>query len=198
MDFSRLQAERGRIFGITRISGIQPHFLACLMTGSVRLWMWPFLNFPPGKVSWARTSYRAVCAFGTGVECRGDIFRRDLWRKKGRIPRFVPSSCTSFTRPLHTHDQWWLLGLAFVLATMGSIVAILLDEISFGAYKFSQVGRLFLAAIIGNFGYRQLVTWANFMGLMAWLFQCPYGETRKYPGLFMKAWTPKRATGSDR
>ncbi|MFN2528664.1 MAG: glycosyltransferase family 2 protein [Candidatus Baltobacteraceae bacterium] len=94
--------------------------------------------------------------------------------------------------------QWWLLGLVFVLATMGSIVAILLDEISFDAYKFSQVGWLFLAAVLENFGYRQMVTWANFMGLMAWLFQRPYRGTRKYPGLLVKAWTPTRATWSDR
>lgn len=87
--------------------------------------------------------------------------------------------------------QWWLLGLVFILATMGSVVSILLDEISFTAYRLDQVWLLFVAAVIENFGYRQLVTWANFMGLMAWMFRRPHRGTVKYPGMFVKPWVPK-------
>ena len=89
-------------------------------------------------------------------------------------------------------SQWWLLGLVFILAIMGSVISILLDEVSFTAYRLSEVWVLFVAAFLENFGYRQFVTIANFMGLMAWLFQRPIRGSTKYPGLFVKAWTPKR------
>ncbi len=88
-------------------------------------------------------------------------------------------------------SQWWLLGLVFILAILGSIIAILLDEISFTAYSASDVWKLFLAAFLENFGYRQIVTYANFMGLLAWLFHRPIRGSTKYPGLFVKAWEPK-------
>jgi cellulose synthase/poly-beta-1,6-N-acetylglucosamine synthase-like glycosyltransferase len=89
--------------------------------------------------------------------------------------------------------QWWLLGLVFILAIMGSVISILLDEISFTAYRLSDVWSLFIAAFLENFGYRQFVTAANFAGLMAWLFRQPIRGSTKYPGFLVPAWTPKQA-----
>jgi len=88
--------------------------------------------------------------------------------------------------------QWWLLGLVFVLAMFGSIISILLDEISFTAYRLSQVWVLFAAALLENFGYRQFVMVANLSGFLAWLFRRPIRGNTKYPGLFVAAWVPKR------
>ncbi|GAC1390682.1 MAG: glycosyltransferase [Vulcanimicrobiaceae bacterium] len=92
---------------------------------------------------------------------------------------------------LDWNAQWWLLGLVFILAIMGSVISILLDEISFTAYRLSDVWTLFIAAFLENFGYRQFVTMANFAGLMAWLFHQPIRGSTKYPGFMVKAWTPK-------
>jgi hypothetical protein len=88
-------------------------------------------------------------------------------------------------------SQVWLLLLVLLLATLGSVISILLDEISFTAYELSAIGPLFLATLLENFGYRQFVLVSNFMGLMAWLFQRPARGTAKYPGPFVKAWMPK-------
>ena len=87
--------------------------------------------------------------------------------------------------------QWWLLALVFVLAIMGSVVSILLDEISFTAYRLSEVWVLFIAAFLENFGYRQFVTIANFAGMMAWLFRQPIRGSTKLPGIMVPAWSPK-------
>ncbi|MDE2481690.1 MAG: glycosyltransferase family 2 protein [bacterium] len=88
--------------------------------------------------------------------------------------------------------QVWLLGLVFVLAIMSSVVSILLDEISFTAYRLSSVWALLVATVLENFGYRQFVLAANFMGLVAWLTHQPIRGSTKYPGFFVQAWTPKR------
>lgn len=88
-------------------------------------------------------------------------------------------------------SQVWLMVLVLLLAMLGSIIAILLDEISFTAYELSDVGPLFAATFLENFGYRQFVLIANFAGLLAWLFRRPIRGSKKYPGLFVKAWSPK-------
>jgi cellulose synthase/poly-beta-1,6-N-acetylglucosamine synthase-like glycosyltransferase len=87
--------------------------------------------------------------------------------------------------------QWWLLALVMILANLGSIIAILLDEISFTAYKMSDVWKLFAAALLENFGYRQIVTYANLLGFLNWLFHRPIRGSKKYPGIFVRAWKPK-------
>jgi hypothetical protein len=87
--------------------------------------------------------------------------------------------------------QWWLLALVMILANLGSIIAILLDEISFTAYKMSDVWKLFVAAFLENFGYRQIVTYANLLGFLNWLFHRPIRGSKKYPGIFVRAWKPK-------
>ncbi len=92
---------------------------------------------------------------------------------------------------LDWNTQWWLLGLVFVLAMFGSIISILLDEISFTAYRLSQVWVLFVAALLENFGYRQFVMVANLSGLLAWAFRRPIRGNTKYPGIFVAPWVPK-------
>lgn len=87
--------------------------------------------------------------------------------------------------------QLWLLGLVLVLAMLGSFIGILLDEVSFTTYRRGGLRALFWAAFLENLGYRQLVTIANFMGIMAWAFRTPPGRGDvKYPGVFVEAWTP--------
>jgi hypothetical protein len=78
----------------------------------------------------------------------------------------------------------------FTLAMFGSVVSILLDEISFAAYGLSEVWQLLVAALLENFGYRQFVMLANLAGFAAWLFRRPIGGSTKHPGPFVKAWRP--------
>jgi cellulose synthase/poly-beta-1,6-N-acetylglucosamine synthase-like glycosyltransferase len=95
---------------------------------------------------------------------------------------------------LDVREQIWLLALVFMLALFGSLVSILLDEISFAAYGLNEVWYLLVAALLENFGYRQFVMVANLAGFAAWLFRRPIGGSTKHPGPFVKAWRP----GSDR
>ncbi len=95
---------------------------------------------------------------------------------------------------LDVRAQVWLLALVLMLAMFGSVVSILLDEISFAAYGLSDVWKLLVAAFIENFGYRQFVLVANFAGFAAWLFRRPIGGSTKHPGLFVKAWRPDSDT----
>jgi cellulose synthase/poly-beta-1,6-N-acetylglucosamine synthase-like glycosyltransferase len=95
---------------------------------------------------------------------------------------------------LDVRAQLWLLALVLVLAVFGSLVSILLDEISFAAYGFSEVRDLLVAALLENFGYRQFVMVANLAGFAAWLFRRPIRGSTKHPGPFVKAWRP----GADR
>jgi cellulose synthase/poly-beta-1,6-N-acetylglucosamine synthase-like glycosyltransferase len=90
--------------------------------------------------------------------------------------------------------QWWLLGLVFTLATLGSLIGILLDEISYTAYRSRETGPLLVAALLENFGYRQFVALANLAGLLAWLFRLPPARGGvRYPGIFTEAWLPQQA-----
>jgi cellulose synthase/poly-beta-1,6-N-acetylglucosamine synthase-like glycosyltransferase len=95
---------------------------------------------------------------------------------------------------LDVRAQLWLLTLVLMLAMFGSVVSILLDEISFAAYGLSEVWDLLVAALIENFGYRQFVMVASLAGFAAWLFRRPIGGSTKHPGLFVKAWRPDSDT----
>jgi cellulose synthase/poly-beta-1,6-N-acetylglucosamine synthase-like glycosyltransferase len=95
-------------------------------------------------------------------------------------------------------SQWWLAGLVLILAMLGSLAAILLDEISYTSYGIGDTSVLFLDALLENFGYRQFVLAANFMGLMAWLFHARILGSKATPGLFVKAWRPPVARVSGR
>lgn len=65
--------------------------------------------------------------------------------------------------------------VAFMVVAVGfgillSVGALLLEEISFHVFRRpGQIGRLFLAALIENFGYRQLVAVWRLGGLLHWL-----------------------------
>lgn len=87
--------------------------------------------------------------------------------------------------------QWWLLGLVLILSTLGSIVSILLDEVSFTAYRMGDAWRLVGLAVLENFGYRQFVTIANLVGFFEWLVKWPIRGSRKFAGLFVSAYAPR-------
>ncbi len=91
---------------------------------------------------------------------------------------------------LDVRAQIWLLALVLMLALFGSIVSILLDEISFAAYGLGEVWQLLIAALLENFGYRQFVMLASLAGFAAWLFRRPIRGSTKYPGPFVEAWRP--------
>jgi cellulose synthase/poly-beta-1,6-N-acetylglucosamine synthase-like glycosyltransferase len=86
---------------------------------------------------------------------------------------------------LDWYSQLILLGLVLTLAILISFVAILLDEISFTAYRLRDIWNLFLAAFLENFGYRQFVTFASLMGFINWAMRTPH-RGRRPPGMFVK------------
>ena len=88
---------------------------------------------------------------------------------------------------LDWYSQWVLLGLVLTLAILISFVAILLDEISFTAYRLRDIWNLFFAAFLENFGYRQFVGVANLVGFLTWMARTRY-RGRKPPGMFVKAY----------
>lgn len=90
---------------------------------------------------------------------------------------------------LDWYSQVVLLGLVIVLAILVSVVTIMLDEISFTAYRLRDIWALLVTALAENIGYRQFVGFANLMGFMAWFFRRPY-RGRKPPGVFVKAYNP--------
>ncbi|MGD0967376.1 MAG: glycosyltransferase [Candidatus Aquilonibacter sp.] len=87
--------------------------------------------------------------------------------------------------------QLWLLALVLMLGILGSIASILLDYISFAAYRLSDLWSLLFAATLENFGYRQFVMLANLSGFGAWLFRRPINGDSKHPGPFVRAWRPE-------
>lgn len=104
-------------------------------------------------------------------------------------------ACLGF---LDWSSQWWLACLVFALALLGSVAAILLDELSYTSYRLKGVWTLSIDALLENIGYRQLVLIANFVGLLAWLFHFPIRGSRKTPGLFVRAWRPDREKATAR
>ncbi|HZY99367.1 MAG TPA: glycosyltransferase [Candidatus Baltobacteraceae bacterium] len=86
---------------------------------------------------------------------------------------------------LDWYSQIVLLGLVLTLAILISFVAILLDEISFTAYRLRDIWNLFLAAFLENFGYRQFVSIASLVGFINWAMRTPH-RGRRPPGMFVK------------
>ena len=63
-----------------------------------------------------------------------------------------------------------LLGVSVMFGMLLSLAALLLEEISFHVYqKPKELLKLFMIAILENFGYRQLNTLWRFAGFMHWL-----------------------------
>lgn len=68
---------------------------------------------------------------------------------------------------LSTEFTLAFLGLAFLLGLTISIASVGLEELTFRRYQRTRdVGRLFLLAVIENFGYRQLSTYWRVRGLL--------------------------------
>lgn len=71
----------------------------------------------------------------------------------------------------------WMAFITFMFVALGfgillSVSALLLEELSFRIYpKPAQVARLFISAVLENFGYRQLVALWRFQGLLRWLIR---------------------------
>lgn len=86
---------------------------------------------------------------------------------------------------LDWYSQWVLLGLVLTLAVLISFVAILLDEISFTAYRLRDIWNLFFTALMENFGYRQFVGLANLVGFITWVANTKV-RGRKPPGIWVK------------
>ena len=95
-------------------------------------------------------------------------------------------------------SQWWLLGLVLVLALLGSVAAILLNELSYTTYRLKEMWILLGDALLENVGYRQFVIVANLMGLITWLRRTPIRGRTNVPGLFVKAWRPKASDAAPR
>ncbi|MDE1943736.1 MAG: glycosyltransferase family 2 protein, partial [Betaproteobacteria bacterium] len=67
-----------------------------------------------------------------------------------------------------------LFAFALVSVALGvllSVSALVLEEMSFHLYpRYSDLARLFLAAILENFGYRQIILYWRFIGMLRWMF----------------------------
>ena len=67
-------------------------------------------------------------------------------------------------------DAAVFLGLALSLGVLQSVCAIMLEEFSFPMYrKARDLALLYAAALLENFGYRQLTVWWRLKGLTRWL-----------------------------
>ena len=81
----------------------------------------------------------------------------------------------------------WQVFTIFICAAIGlglllSLSGLLLEEMSFHIYdRPKQVLVLLCAAVLENFGYRQLNAWWRLMGLFHWLFNknCDWGEMKR-------------------
>lgn len=69
----------------------------------------------------------------------------------------------------------WMTALWFLLAALAfalflSSFALLLEELSYRLYpRMSQLGALFGALVLENFGYRQLMAWYRLVGMAKWI-----------------------------
>jgi cellulose synthase/poly-beta-1,6-N-acetylglucosamine synthase-like glycosyltransferase len=68
-------------------------------------------------------------------------------------------------------SQVVMLLLVLGLALLQSVGAIVLNELSYGAYRMGDLARLLVSAVLENLGYRQFVMLANLSGLAMWVFQ---------------------------
>jgi cellulose synthase/poly-beta-1,6-N-acetylglucosamine synthase-like glycosyltransferase len=82
-----------------------------------------------------------------------------------------------------------LLLLVFALSLTVSVTAVLLDEISFSTYSGDGMLRLLLFALLENFGYRQIATLANLIGIIRWMF-CRRVQRRRVCGPFARGYDP--------
>jgi cellulose synthase/poly-beta-1,6-N-acetylglucosamine synthase-like glycosyltransferase len=88
-------------------------------------------------------------------------------------------------------SQAILLLLVFSLGLAVCMASILLDELSFNTYTFRELGILLVASLFEFFGFRQFVTLANFIGLLAWLTGRPIRHKSAVPGLKLPTYDPR-------
>lgn len=86
-------------------------------------------------------------------------------------------------------SQVVLLLLVFSLSMLVAVTAVLLNEISFGTYGADGMLRLMLFTIVENFGYRQIGTLANLVGIVRWMFY-RRARRRRVLGLFVRPYDP--------
>jgi cellulose synthase/poly-beta-1,6-N-acetylglucosamine synthase-like glycosyltransferase len=75
----------------------------------------------------------------------------------------------AFLGLVSTTAMWVFLLVAFGFGVLLSVSALLLEEMSFHVYsRTRQVAVLAAAAVLENFGFRQLMTWYRLVGLWRW------------------------------
>jgi cellulose synthase/poly-beta-1,6-N-acetylglucosamine synthase-like glycosyltransferase len=120
-----------------------------------------------GAVSWLAMPFFYIFElFGPAVELAGYVFMT-VAGLAGWIP-------------LETTGTFFLLALG--LGVMLSTSALVLEEMSFHVYpRARDLFKLFLVAVVENFGYRQLTVWWRLRGLFGWLRgQTPeWGEMKR-------------------
>jgi cellulose synthase/poly-beta-1,6-N-acetylglucosamine synthase-like glycosyltransferase len=116
---------------------------------------WLLLNPRGGTVSWLAIPFYVLFELlGPIIEAVGFVF-------------FLGGA--SFGLIAWTDASIFLL-LALSLGMLMSICAIMLEEFSFPMYrKPSQLALLYAAAVLENFGYRQLTVWWRLKGFFRWI-----------------------------
>jgi cellulose synthase/poly-beta-1,6-N-acetylglucosamine synthase-like glycosyltransferase len=116
---------------------------------------WLLLNPRGGTVSWLAIPFYVLFELlGPLIEALGFIF-------------FVMGAVFG---QIAWADAAIFLLLALSLGMMLSICAIMLEEFSFPMYRRSRdLALLYAAALLENFGYRQLTVWWRLKGLFRWL-----------------------------
>jgi cellulose synthase/poly-beta-1,6-N-acetylglucosamine synthase-like glycosyltransferase len=116
---------------------------------------WLMLNPRGGTVSWlAIPFYLLFELFGPVIEALGIVF-------------FVTAAAFGL---IAWADAAVFFVLALSLGMLQSVCAIMLEEFSFPMYRKSRdLALLYAAALLENFGYRQLTVWWRLKGLARWL-----------------------------
>lgn len=116
---------------------------------------WLLMNPRGGTVSWLAIPFYVLFELlGPVIEAVGLVF-------------FAAMALTGI---IAWPDAAIFLALAMSLGLLLSISAIMLEEFSFSMYRRpSELARLYLAAVLENFGYRQLTVWWRLIGLYRWI-----------------------------
>jgi len=116
---------------------------------------WLILNPRGGTVSWLAIPFYVLFELlGPVIEALGFVF-------------FLTGAALGM---IAWADAGVFLVLALSLGMLLSICAIMLEEFSFPMYRKSRdLALLYAAALLENFGYRQLTVWWRLKGLFRWL-----------------------------
>lgn len=120
-----------------------------------------------GAVGWLAFPFFVIFEWlGPVIEATGYIF-------------FIAGTFLGFIAWQHS---WVFFIVSVGFGALVSIIAMLLEEMSFHIYgRPDQLLRLFGAAILENFGYRQLNSWWRIVGLYRWAFNTKggWGEMKR-------------------